>query len=159
VSVVGQTWPHAPQLLVSDCVFTQALEQQESPFTQSVSLLQDVAQFEPPQTKGAQATVPPGLQVPAPSQVEAFCETPPEQEAAAHTVPLGQSAQAPDMQVPIFPQLEALSAGQESCGSVPFLTLWHVPLAPFVWALEQAWQVLPHELLQQKLSTQKPLWH
>ena len=44
-------------------------------------------------------------------------------------------------------------------GSVPALTLPQVPFAPPVLAAEQAWQRLPHEVLQQTLSTQLPLVH
>jgi hypothetical protein len=44
-------------------------------------------------------------------------------------------------------------------GSVLAATLPHVPLATPVLALEQAWQVAPHALLQQKPSMQLPLGH
>ena len=98
--------------------------------------------------------------MPAPSQARAGVSVPPEHDAAAHTLPAGQSRHAPARHVPSVPQVDAAFAAQRPRGSaVPSVTVPQAPSAPPVSAAEQAWQAPAHAVPQQKPSTQKPLAH
>jgi hypothetical protein len=93
-------------------------------------------------------------------QVGAATWLPPEHEPAPHTVPDGQSLQAPPLHLPSVPQVDAAVAAQRSRGSLlPSVATLHVPFTPPVSAAEQAWQASVHILSQQNPSTQKVLAH
>ena len=55
--------------------------------------------------------------------------------------------------------LQLVVPGHSTSGSVPVVTLEHVPFAAPVLAIEHAVQVNVQAALQQKPSTQNPLWH
>jgi hypothetical protein len=59
-------------------------------------------------------------------------------QTVVQTVPEGQSAQAPAVQVPLVPQLVWAVVVQTFRGSGPLLTPAQVPLVPPVSAAEQA---------------------
>jgi hypothetical protein len=99
------------------------------------------------------------VQLPVPLHVCAKVSIVPLHEAAWHTVPLGQSWQAAPLHTPLVPQVLMLAIAHWFFGSVPEVTALHVPFGWPVSAFEQARQVPVQALLQQKPSTQLPLWH
>jgi hypothetical protein len=97
----------------------------------------------------------PAWHAPEPLHVAAGIATPPAHEAAPHAVPDGQSAQAPALQLPSRPQVDAAMATHRLRGSgAPFKAGPQVPfMLPFS-AAEHAWHAVSHAMLQQNPSTQ-----
>ncbi len=124
--------------------------------------MQLVAQLVPLHTYPAvQLFEVPGWQVPCPSQLEAEVPVAPEQEAAAQTVPAGQSWQPPlPSQEPFCWQVEGTWIAQSWAGSVPAATGPQVPSAPWpFFAAEHAVHDEVHAESQHTPSTQKPVEH
>jgi hypothetical protein len=115
-----------------------------------------------PQVYGLHGVIaPPWLQAPLPLQVSAAVCVPLVQEAATQTVPLGQSAHAPPLQLPSVPQVDAAVAMQMLRGSGwLFAALPQWPVLGNCWSdPRHAWHALVQALLQQTPSAQKPLVH
>jgi hypothetical protein len=93
-------------------------------------------------------------QVPPPLQVRAGVDDPLLQVAAAHTVPLAYSRQAPaPSHAPSFPQLAAPSSAHWFSGSAPAGTAMHCPSLP---AIAHDRQVPLHAVAQHTPCAQKP---
>jgi hypothetical protein len=88
-------------------------------------------------------------QVPVPLHVSVKTSVVPLHETGLHTVPLGYSAHAAPLHDPLVPQELAAVVAHWLLGSVPVVTVLHVPLAAPVSAFEQARQVPVHAVLQQ----------
>jgi hypothetical protein len=112
------------------------------------------------QAYGAQLVVVPGLQVPAPSQLDAAVsiDVAAAHEAGAHGVPMASSSHDPaPSQVPSVPHVARAIARQLASGSVPPLgTGWQLPALPETAQDEHAEQLAAP---QQTCSTQWPLMH
>ena len=146
-------WLFPVQVSPLDLRATQLPDTQVLPLLQSLSPPQLVRQPAVVQLNGAQ---PPALGVwqlplPLPLQVAAGwkVEVVVLQVAAAHTVLVGATSQAPPWQMPVFPQVpEAVQRGS----AVPLMTAAQVPLP----LMSQAWQVPQLAVVQQTPSTQLP---
>jgi hypothetical protein len=102
------------------------------------------------------------LHVPLPLHVRALVSVLALQDPGMHTLPAGQSWQAPaPLQAPVVPQVELAIAGHwlAGNGAVPASTLPQVPSEPPVSAAVHAWHVPVHAVLQQTPLAQKPLPH
>jgi hypothetical protein len=110
------------------------------------------------QSYGAHTVAGPGLQRPVPSQTLTFPTDAPSHVPALQIVPEPCLRQAPaPLHVPSSPQVEGSDMGQTlgERGGSPLGTNEHVPGDCGVL---QALQASPHALLQQRPSTQNPLW-
>ena len=127
---------------------------------QSASAAQPVAQAAAlPHAKGAHDELELGRHWPDPLQVKKL-NAPPEQ-AVAHAVPTGNSAQVPvPLHEPVVAQLVASRSGHSSSGSVFAATAPHSPSSPEpLRATLHAWHVAEQLELQHTPSTHCPEPH